>query len=191
MDRRFDRDGPNGSRQAKLRQLDLFDALHKLFENKELPPCMLSYNLKKTVEARRKLREGLENPTPPGSVQYRLPVRLARFAPNTALLTDRGYTKFAHLYPNLNAHITPTFLEGRAQFDYEDMQRDVPIKKLRYTSEVVFSRMQQTKLLQGTIKFNDYVVFDSVISYAAGLSNLTMPLREPRDWKNYFENRGN
>jgi hypothetical protein len=44
------------------------------------------------------------------------PTVLAKTPPDTNVLADRAFSACAHYYPNLNAMVTPFFLDGRKQF---------------------------------------------------------------------------
>jgi hypothetical protein len=59
-------------------------------------------------------------------------------------LADRGFAKDAAYYPNLNVHITPHFISGRAQFSSGEISEDRVCCELRYSSEVAFTRVTFT-----------------------------------------------
>ena len=47
------------------------------------------------------------------------------------ILADRGYAGNCYLYPNLNNHILPHFLNGRTQFENEEIATDREICQRR------------------------------------------------------------
>ena len=177
--------GPNNSAERKIRQLERLQRIHDAAENQLIPPSMITYHLKKYNELRSKLLEGLRTG---GDDQFRTETGLSKL--HGAGLVDRGYKGFGIFYPNLNAHIYPSYLEGRKHFSYNDMKRDVTVKKLRYTSEVIFSRVQTTRFLHGTITHNKMPLMDYAVSWAFGRANMFAPLRKPHDWDDYVEKRG-
>ena len=175
--------GPNASAPRKIRQLERLDRIHQASEKGLIPASMLTYSLKKYVKVRERLLEGLRTG---GQNQYRLEIGLSKL--HGAGLVDRGYRGFSIYYQHLCEHIYPTFLEGD-HFSYADMKRDISVKKMRYTSEVIFSRAQTTRFLQGTITHNKMPLLDYAVSWAFGRANMFKPLRQPHDWENYLSGR--
>jgi hypothetical protein len=159
--------------------------LHKAYQSGKLQPCLLSYYLWSTTALREHLRDGLqdEDYKPP---QLRLFTRLAKFPHHIDLSNDRGFARFAQFYPHMNYQHSPAFLNKRPQFYFEEMAIDTEIKKLRYTPEVVFARIQTMKILQGKLRYSDLSTCDYILSWACARANQMQPLVNPPNWEFYL-----
>ena len=144
-------------------------------------------NIDYLKEARARLLEGLLFGGPD---QYRLPIRLCKALPGTAMLNDRGYAKFAVYFPHLNRMMSPAFVHGRAKFHAAEMEMDSYLKRYRYTSETVLSRAQNCRMLRGIINFQDFPIFQDALCWGYMIANLYKPLRLPGDWSTYLQKRG-
>ncbi|EJK69230.1 hypothetical protein THAOC_09527 [Thalassiosira oceanica] len=88
--------------------------------------------------------------------------RLKKCPVGYSMLSDRGFADTARFYPNMNKQLTPKFLRGRKQFTAEEVSADRTICKLRYTCEVAFSRVTQTKGLRDVISHDFFVTLDAM-----------------------------
>jgi len=100
-----------------------------------------------------------------------------KFPQGYAMLSDRGFAGTAFLYPNFNTQLVPSFLKGREQFDREDLLADIPICRLRYTCEVLFSRVTNETILCDTIKRENFALVDTALHWAHAAANLCKPLQ--------------
>ena len=177
--------GPNTNAESKMRSIEQNNRFRLAVRSGKLSyKSLLSHRLFKLEPTDLELLKGLENDL--GEEQFRLPTRLLKLYPGLAMLVDRGYRKHAVFYPFFNRHIYPSFLDGRKQFEWADMCRDIDIKRLRYTSEVVFARTVCCRLLSSKIKVEDFPILDDAMSWSYGMANLYKPLRLPGDWEAYL-----
>jgi len=177
--------GPNMNAAYKKRQLYQNERFREAVRDRLLPcTSLLAHRLLKLEPTDKKLLNGLE--VGGSHDQFRLPTRLSKFPLGTALLTDRGYRKHSIYYEYFNRHVCPSFLDGRAQFEYEDMETDIDIKRLRYTPEVCFARVVCCRFFRSKIAVEDFPVVDDAICWAYAMANLYKPLRKPGDWDDYI-----
>ena len=102
--------------------------------------------------------------------------RLRKCPAGFSMLSDRGFANTAHLYPNFNAQLTPSFLKGRSQFTSDEVGSDYEICKLRYTCEVAFSRVVQEAALQDVIPYHFFSIIDAMNHWGHANVNLGAPL---------------
>jgi DDE superfamily endonuclease len=183
--------GPDFSVERKIEQLKLHATLHQLFESRQLKPNMMSYYLSKTVEYRANLLKYLNNPDdkslPDGFHESIVSTRLAKFPPGWIILADRGFAGNCYMYPNLNHHITPHFLSGRAQFESEEIATDREICQRRYTCEVAFARFTDIKALRDVVPYQYNGILSSIVQWGHAYNNLQQPLKKPHDYDNYIQ----
>lgn len=187
--------GPDFNKERKVEQLKLHETLHNLFESRQLKPNMLSYYLSKTVDYRNNMLKFLANPQdetlPVGFVNSITSTRLAKFPPGWIILADRGFASNCYMYPNLNHHITPHFLSGRAQFEREEISKDREICQRRYTCEVAFARFTDIKALRDVVPFQFNDNLPSIVHWGHAYNNLQQPLKKPHDYDSYIERLSN
>ncbi len=150
--------GPDRNGKTKLEQLEMLQELHIEYEEGRLKKCLLSMYLKLTLEHRKKLIEQLKLyrdgklRDPP-----KIPRRLAKLPAGLKVLADRGFANDSLSYPHLNDVITPEFYDKESkQFSLPQLQRDRKICELRYTCEVVFSRVTTEKIVSGVIPYSAF-----------------------------------
>ncbi|EJK57584.1 hypothetical protein THAOC_22356 [Thalassiosira oceanica] len=102
--------------------------------------------------------------------------RLKKCPVGYSMLSDRGFADTARFYPNMNKQLTPKFLRGRKQFTAEEVSADRTICKLRYTCEVAFSRVTQTKGLRDVISHDFFVTLDAMNHWGHATVNIMKPL---------------
>jgi hypothetical protein len=102
--------------------------------------------------------------------------RLAKVPPGHEILADRGFDTCARHYPHYNQHRCPTFLRGRDKFTSTEVKSDYQICKLRYTCEVVFSRVTNEKSLKDVIPQHFFKHIQHHWDWACGNANLCKPL---------------
>ena len=98
--------------------------------------------------------------------------RLKKCPPNWSMLSDRGFARTAHYYPNVNAQLTPSFLEGRDRFTAQEVQSDYETCKLRYTCEVAFSRVTSEACLRDVIPYDFFSSLNAICHWAHAHANL-------------------
>lgn len=177
-------EGPDSDGKAKLEQLELLEELHLIYEGKvegkTLRKCLLSMHLKLTEGDRRKtiknikdFRDGLTEEPP------KIPRRLAKLPRDLSVLADRAFADDSLSYPNFNVIVSPEFLEGREQFARDELQRDRKKCELRYTCEVVYSRIVNEEILKGIIPYEVMARVSNAHAWAHGAANLYRPLKLP------------
>ena len=194
--------GPDRNGKAKLKQLEMLQELHLAYEqgklNGGLKKCLLSMYLKLTEVHRMRLidqlhqfRDGelLESP--------HIPRRLAKLPAIFKILADRGFDGDSLSYPHVNVVVTPEFLgrdkdgSSRKQFTLAELERDRKICELRYTCEVVFSRVTTEKIVSGVIPYSSLAHIEHAHCWAHAQANLRKPLKMPGAASNigidYFE----
>jgi hypothetical protein len=102
--------------------------------------------------------------------------RLKKCPPGWTMLSDRGFWETARYYPNMNRQLTPKFLSGRSQFTAEEVSADRIICKLRYTCEVVFSRVTDSDGLKDVIPHSHYGMLDAMNHWGHANVNICRPL---------------
>eukprot|EP00986_Skeletonema_menzelii_P018698 scaffold26680_cov210-Skeletonema_menzelii.AAC.2 len=187
--------GPDKNGRTKLEQLELLQKLHVEYEQKNLKKCLLSMYLKLTLKHRQKLiydlkrfRDGKLTKPP------KIPRRLAKLPALLKVLADRGFDGDNLSYPHFNMVITPEFYDKETkQFDVAQLQRDRKICELRYTCEVVFSRVTTEKMLSGMIPYSVLGHIEHAHCWAHAQANLRQPLQMPGSksvtilGENYFD----
>ena len=173
--------GPDPNGKAKLEQLLVLQSLHELYEAGRLRKCLLSMYLKLTEHHRldvisklEKYRDG-ELDAPP-----KIPRRLAKLPHVFKVLADRGFDGDNLSYPFFNIVVTPEFLDHETkQFTMPQLERDRKICELRYTCEVVFSRVTTEKMLRGVIPYTSLSYIENAHCWAHAQANLRKPLQMP------------
>ena len=173
--------GPDRNGKTKLAQLEMLQELHKEYEAGHLKKCLLSMYLKLTlnhretlIEELKKFRDGkLEQPP-------KIPRRLAKLPAWLKVLADRGFDGDSLSYPHFNTVVTPEFYDKESkQFDLAQLERDRKICELRYTCEVVFSRVTTERLLAGIIPYSAFAHIEDAHCWAHAQANLRQPLQPP------------
>jgi hypothetical protein len=102
---------------------------------------------------------------------------MRKFPRGWRMLADRGFRGTAMYYPNLNAQLTPHFLSGRLQFTSEEVASDYDLCKLRYTCEVIFSRVTNVKGLRDVIPYSRFAHVSDMLHWGHARINLGQPLQ--------------
>lgn len=107
--------------------------------------------------------------------------RLRKIPAGWSVLADRGFANDARLYPNLNAHVTPHFLRPRqrTQFESAEVGNDQELSMLRYTSETIFSRVTDEKILTDVVPYSAFSIFQHAYDWACGNANLRKKFTHP------------
>jgi len=107
--------------------------------------------------------------------------KLGKIPAGWAVLADRGFANDAKYYPNLNPHLTPHFLQPRKrdQFGETEVARDQELSMLRYTSETVFKRVTDEKILRDVVPRRAFSIFQHAYDWACGKANLCKPFSHP------------
>lgn len=188
--------GPDRNGRTKLEQLEMLQELHVEYEAGRMKKCLLSMYLKLTLHHRKKIieqlkmyRDGKLNEPP------RIPRRLAKLLSNLKVLADRGFDGDNLSYPHFNMVVTPEFYDKESkQFDISQLERDRKICELRYTCEVVFSRVTTEKMMSGVIPYSVFAHIEHAHCWAHAQANLRQPLQMPGSnaldilGQSYFDN---
>ncbi|KAJ1404197.1 hypothetical protein B484DRAFT_470130 [Ochromonadaceae sp. CCMP2298] len=172
------KEGPNGSAAAKLRQLERLRRFDWLYRQGVLRRSMLAYYLHETRATRTRM-QGYLHPTDAFPAAIRLPTRLGKLPPGYKMLADRGFYHNSIYYPNLNGVICPHFLQGRSQFSSGEIQADIPLCRLRYTSEVGFALFALEEGAADEISYHKFRIVHHIVHWAYSNINLHQPLRKP------------
>ncbi len=107
--------------------------------------------------------------------------RLGKIPAGWAVLADRGFANDARAYPNVNPHLTPHFLrpKERTQFETTEVSTDHEKSMLRYTSETVFSRVTDEKILTDVVPYSAFSIFQHAYDWACGKANLCKRFTHP------------
>ena len=181
--------GPSSSRQEKIEQLELLNRLYyEYFETKSLELNMLAFYVFFTKADRDTLLGLLRNES---NELICIATGTSKIPAGWYILSDRGFADDTAKYRNLNPILCPTFLDGRAQFTYDDIKKDIPLCKLRYSSECIFSRVTDIAICSGTIPVVNFEIFNEAVAWAHGRSNLQQPYYKPAVWDEFvLETRG-
>ena len=104
--------------------------------------------------------------------------RLKMCPPGWSCLVDRGFAGTARYYPNVNVQITPSFLQGRKQFDAGEVTGDYEICKRRYSCEVVFARVTAETSLVDVVHHEFFSIVTYCADWAHAHANLYQPLQK-------------
>ena len=94
------------------------------------------------------------------------------------MLADRGFARDQRLYPNWNRLYTPAFIAGRAQFTHSELVSDLRVCQLRYTSEVVYSRVTDETCLTDVVRRGLWGIMDAAWDWGHANGNLLKPLQQ-------------
>lgn len=72
---------------------------------------------------------------------------------------------------------TPAFISGRAQFTKSELVSDLRICQLRYTSEVVYSRVTDETCLTDVVRRGLWGVMGAAWDWGHANGNLLLPLQ--------------
>lgn len=115
---------------------------------------------------------------------------LVKFPMNWLILADRGFYRDTFHYPNLNVHLTPSFLRGREQFSPSEVSQDRGKCEARYTSETSFSRVTDSVALQDVVPRSMFCYMQDMVDWGQANVNLGSPMQFPADIhlpKGYFD----
>ena len=173
---------PNASSERKLQQQMRHERIHQEFINGKLDRnCMIRYYLQKFSSFRSELISILKGEIN-NNYFNKLSTRLGNIPLGTVVLAGRGFAFDFIKYPNCNKMLTPHFLLGRTQFSKYENQTDKITCKLRYTCETNYSRITDTKSLQGIITYDKFPYLQHCHNWAHARCNLQKPLRNPIDF---------
>ena len=181
---------PFANNDQFLDQLLVHRNLDEAFHvTKDLSPCSLSYYIAFYRDRRESIIEWLKGDRH-GDPPIVYPLFLEKIPAGWTVLADRGFARDAIYYPNINGHLTPHFLSGRTGFTADEISADYEVCKLRYTCEVVFSRVQESEIVKDKIKKTDFGILQSAVTWGHAHNNLHAPIKQPRHWKTYIEENG-
>jgi len=177
------RRGPNANRKSKIVAYEIFERLHNGYSNdKIMPICLLSHYLDSTVKEREEVLRQLKDP----EVEFvEVDIGTAQIPPGMPVAGDRGMAGDSIRYKNFNLVITPSFLEGEQQFTTAEIFNDMKLCRDRYSSEAIFSRATDLKILQGIIPVIEFPVIESAIAWGHAKNNIGLPYYDPQNWNDY------
>ena len=108
--------------------------------------------------------------------------RLAKIPGNICLLKDKGFAGGTErYYPNLNPVKTPPVMRARSikQHHQSELKAKADLCRLRYTCEVVFSRVYEVDLLKDIIPYRNMKLITYAIEWSHAHANLKKPLKNP------------
>jgi hypothetical protein len=178
--------GPNESSERKLEQLMLHRRLDEAYQAKQLQPCLIAYYVRKMATIRDVVIKRLlgEDVTQEEiAITTNMPTGLQQIPIGMAVLADRGFGYDCLKYPNVNVHLTPTYIDSvKGQFNHEENNADLITCRLRYSCETVFARVTNVALLQSTVEHGLFPILQHVHFWAHGRANLQQPFQKPADY---------
>jgi hypothetical protein len=181
--------GPQSGPLELLLQLELHERLYRLYEKETLSPCLLSFYVDTMKEYRWTLLDWLGSDLTPQShygmtvVPPVVPIRLHKIPVGREVLGDKGFDGCDRFHPNMNPIRTPLLLRTRKIKQY--LREEITGKgcnrgicRLRYTSEVAFSRVTKTDGLKDVIRYANIPVLQHIHSWGHAMINLDNPLRQ-------------
>ena len=113
-----------------------------------------------------------------------VPLRLNKIPAGREILGDKGFDGTDRSFPNMNPVRTPLVLRTRSVKQYlreeifgSDGNRD--LCRLRYTSEVAYSRATVQDGLKDVIPYHNLSILQHMHSWGHAMMNLRAPLRPP------------
>jgi hypothetical protein len=176
------KEGPNGSIAAKRRQLERLSRLDWLYRQGILKRSMLSFYLHHTRELRHKHTLYLSGQSLESVL---LPTRLGKLFAGLKMLADRFFFYNSIYYPNLNGVLCPHFLSSRSQFTSGEVQVDIPLCRMRYTSEVGFALFALEEGAADEITYHKFRIVHHIVHWAYANINLHQPLRKPPTYDSF------
>ena len=177
---------PQSSPGDFLDQLELLERLHRRFESKHLSKNILSAYLHMTSEYRLDLLCHMGSPLASSHNQNgrALPNvwhRLAKIPKHICMLADKGFAKTDRFYPFLVRIKTPPVMRGRhvKQHTTAELNDKAELCRLRYTCEVVFSRVVILDSMKDIIPYHNMHAIPAAVEWGHAQSNLLLPLRLP------------
>jgi hypothetical protein len=182
--------GPNSSRNSKIKTLQLHDRYDKAYHSgpvkDRLPPTSFSHYLFYTRDARRQMLQVLQSDAT--LIEVTKQHGLQNIPPGLYVLADRGFAGCSSCYPNANSIIFPSFVLGREQFEVEEVKKNISICRLRYSSEVFFSRVTDSAMMRGVVEMNKLKHFYAHLAFSHARNNICYePLSKPANWEDYIK----
>jgi len=182
--------GPNSDRDTKIQQLKLHDRYDKAYHEgplkDRLKPTVFSHYLYYTRNDRKALLDTLESSATVILVEKK--IGFQHIPPGYYVLADRGFARCSSCFPNYNAVLCPSFVLKREQFELEEIKDNISICRLRYSSEVFFSRVTDFAMMKGVLELHSIKHFNAHLSFNHAMNNIAYaPLSNPSNWNNYLE----
>jgi hypothetical protein len=171
-------------------QLECHERLHRKYASGTLSRCLLLNYLEFMKEHRWALLDWLGSLMTPEDKKGtcteppEIPLRLHKIPPGRQILGDKGFDKADRFFPNMNPVRTPLLLRSRTVKQYLRDQifgeeGNKSLCRLRYTSEVAYSRATAADSLKDAIHYSNMCLLQHMHSWGHGRMNLYKPLREP------------
>jgi len=175
--------GPSESRSSKIHQLETLEMLDNSYHvDLSMSMCLLSHYLEHTREYRQQVLQHLRR----GDAMLYLKFGTEKIPAGWCVLADRGFRYDSCRLPNFNPVIIPSMKLSRDQFEVEEIIEDIDKCRLRYTSEVLFSRQTDNAFLRGVVPVNRLGSIEDNINFSFAQCNLMDPLTKPEDWSDYI-----
>ena len=184
---RYVRNDPNQDGTRKLRQLEVLERLHRLYQEAEIKRTILSYYLLVTETERMLLLSWMGSdlakdiPKPLPDDLPNIPLRLAKIPADYALCGDKGFTGIEHYLPNVNEVVTPATVANSKthRLSSEQIVSEIPVTSIRAPCETFFWRVVQEEALSEKIPYYLLSYLPYAHAIAHGFANLYEPLRRP------------
>jgi len=172
--------GPDGTEESKIEQLEILLRLNSLYESGQLSYCALSHYCYFMRDYLKKLLDILQGTSEIFNFEYA--TRLGKFPGSTYGLCDRGFRRTSCFYPNLNAILYPSFIseaDENKQFSKSQLQKDKPLKSVRWKEEAVYSRSTDERFISGTITYNKLRYVQHCFDWSLARNNLRAEFVSP------------
>ena len=185
--------GPNSDRDTKIQQLKLHDRYDKAYHEgplqDRLKPTVFSHYLYYTRNDRKALLNTLESTATVILVEkVQKKIGFQHIPPGYYVLADRGFARCSSCFPNYNAILCPSFVLKREQFELEEIKDNISICRLRYSSEVFFSRVTDFAIMKGVLELHNIKHFNAHLAFNHAMNNIAYaPLSNPSNWNDYLE----
>ena len=182
--------GPNSDRDTKIEALLVHDKYDKAYHEGPLQdrmkPSVYSHYLYYTRSYRKALLDTLESSAT--VIQVEKKIGFQHIPPGYYVLADRGFARCSSCFPNYSAVLCPSFVLKREQFELEEVKDNISICRLRYSSEVFFSRVTDFAVMKGVLELNDIKHFNAHLAFNHAMNNIAYaPLSKPDNWNDYLE----
>ena len=184
--------GPTSSPLELVLQLECHERLHRCYVDGDLSECLLSFYLECVKVNRWLLLDWLGSDLTPLDYRGRcveppkIPLRLNTIPPGMEILGDKGFDGTDRFFPSMNPVRTPLLLRSRdvKQYLSEEIfgsDGNRALCRLRYTSEVAFSRATQVDGLKDVIHYSNICILQHLHAWGHAMMNLGNPLRRPKE----------
>lgn len=183
------RNDPNQSGKHKLRQLEIHQRLHEMYETGQLRRNLLSYFLLVEERNRIKLLKWMGSdlvkkdgtPKPTHDSLPHVPLRLAKIPEHVSVGLDKGFVGVKWILSNMNDEETPVMIKNSKteRLSGEQILSEVMLTIRRSGTETVFRRTDTEAVMKEKIPYWLLSILPYGHALAHGEANLYQPLRYP------------